>query len=95
MGRLGADTPKRSCDQLQRLATVMVAVLVLGIGSAIPSSTETFPCVGKKPGCFGDIQSAIDAAPPGSTVRVAAGRYAGGLTIDKDLRLEGPALDKP
>jgi hypothetical protein len=39
-------------------------------------------------GCaFRQIAPAIAAASAGDTVRVAAGTYAGGFTIDKDLRL--------
>ncbi len=44
----------------------------------------------------GDLQQRIDAAPPGSTVEVAAGTYQGPLVISKPLSLVGkdfPTID--
>ena len=43
-----------------------------------PPASETSP-----------LQALIDAAAPGSTVLVEAGRYTGDLVIDKPLRLVG------
>ena len=45
-------------------------------------------CVGGK-GCYGSVQAAVDAARPGSTIRVNVGAFAGGIRIDKSLRLVG------
>lgn len=56
-------------------------------GEAVGAQTL---CVDKaKPGCFGTLEPAIDAAGDGDTIRVAPGRYAGGITIDKSVQLIG------
>ena len=39
-------------------------------------------------GCrFTSVQAAINAAPDGGTVRIAAGTYAGAVTIDTDITI--------
>jgi hypothetical protein len=45
-------------------------------------------CVGG-PGCFATIQDAVDAAGDGDTIRIGAGTFAGGITIDKSVSLVG------
>lgn len=39
--------------------------------------------------CTGAVQACVDAAPAGTTVRVAAGMHTGDIVIDKPLRLTG------
>ena len=46
-------------------------------------------CVGNRPGCFATIQAALDAAPDGATIRILAGTFSGGITIEKSVQLEG------
>lgn len=46
-------------------------------------------CVGRAPGCFPTIQSALDAAHDGDTIRVGRGTFAGGITITKTVNVVG------
>jgi hypothetical protein len=43
---------------------------------------------------FHSLAAAIKAARPGDTVALAAGRYHGGVTIDKDLRITGAGPER-
>jgi hypothetical protein len=74
-----------------RLAAAAVAAVALGVGAAAPAGAapHSVLCVGGKPACFTTIQAAVDAAGDGDTVTVAPGTYAGGITIDKSLELDG------
>ena len=70
-------------------------VVCAGIG-CVGGSAGALPvlaadlCVGDPgSGCFATIQDAVDAAQHGDTIRVGAGRFTGGVTIDKDLALVG------
>jgi hypothetical protein len=76
-----------------------VAVAVAGVvagqtaaASANPTrdASATQPITVCATGCdFRTIAPAVAAAPAGATVRVGPGRYAGGVTISKSLRLVG------
>jgi hypothetical protein len=46
-------------------------------------------CVGTGSGCVETIQEAVDAARDGDTIMIGRGTYAGGVTIDKSVRLTG------
>ena len=46
-------------------------------------------CVGSKPGCYATIQAAVDAAHDGDMIKLAAGTFSGGVTIDKGVSLVG------
>lgn len=79
-----------------RFARALIAVagtVILGVnaphasGSA-PISRSGPLCVGGA-GCLRTTQAAVDAAPVGATIRIAAGTFAGRVTIDKSLRLAG------
>ncbi|HEY7273402.1 MAG TPA: hypothetical protein VH502_11770, partial [Actinoplanes sp.] len=52
------------------------------------SATATL-CVGPAAGCSATLSTALAHAHDGDTVRVGPGRYAGGVTIDKSIRLVG------
>jgi hypothetical protein len=71
---------------------VAPAGLWLSSGSSSQPSAEFLVC---PQGCaFTSIQTAIEAAPSGSTVRVLAGFYQENLVISKDLRLVGEGADQ-
>src|SRR5262245_6540166 len=72
---------------LRALAAVVVAAAAVAVVAG-PAAAATL-CVGPKGGCFLQLQAAIDAAADGDTITVAPGTYAGGITIDKSIRLQG------
>ncbi|HEX6763010.1 MAG TPA: hypothetical protein VF094_09430 [Gaiellaceae bacterium] len=51
-------------------------------------------CVGPQSGCFAQLQPALDAASDGDTVTIARGTYAGGVTVDKSVRIQGAGSAK-
>ena len=56
--------------------------------AAGPARADTL-CVGNAPGCYAEIQPALDAATDGDTIAVGPGTYAGGITILKSIELVG------
>ena len=72
---------------LRMLAAVVALAAALGV-AASPAAAATV-CVGPKGGCFPQLQPAIAAAADGDTITVAPGTYAGAITIDKSIRLQG------
>ena len=72
---------------LRTLVAVVVTAAAVGV-SAGPAAAQTL-CVGPNSGCFPQLQPAIAAAADGDTISVARGTYAGGVTIDKSIRLQG------
>jgi hypothetical protein len=70
------------------LAGVALAVLGVAGTSSSAQSATTF-CVGGGPGCYVTIQAALDAAHDGDTISVGRGTFAGGITIEKSVRLVG------
>ena len=73
-----------------RVIAVVGAVLAC---AAFPSSglgrSASTLCVGGKTGCYATVQAALDAAHDGDTIAVAAGTFAGGITITKSITLIG------
>jgi hypothetical protein len=74
-----------------------LAVLAL----AVPAAGESAPgpkaqqiCVGSGPKCAPTLAAAIAAANEGDTITLGAGTYAGGVTIDKSIRLVGAGAGK-
>jgi hypothetical protein len=70
------------------LATIGLVALGLAATSSSAQSAKTL-CVGASPGCYGTIQAALAVASDGDTIDVAAGTYAGPITIAKSVRLVG------
>jgi hypothetical protein len=65
----------------------LLAVAAAAVGAQQASAATLTVCAS---GCaFSQIAPAIAAASPGDTVKVAAGTYSGGFTIDKSLKLVG------
>jgi hypothetical protein len=73
---------------LLRSAIVALALAVIASAGATRAGAGSL-CVGSKPGCYATIQAALDAAPDGATIKLLAGTFTGGLTIQKDVRLSG------
>jgi hypothetical protein len=70
--------------------TILLALLVGGATTAgADSAATTNLCVGAGAGCFSSLQSAVDAAHDGDTIHIGPGTFAGGVTIDKSVKLVG------
>jgi hypothetical protein len=50
-------------------------------------------CVGAPP-CFDTVQQAVDAAPNGGVIRIKPGTFAGGVTIDKSVKVIGSGASR-
>ena len=74
---------------MKRLCIGVVLGLLAVAPTGLASSGGRTLCVGHGYRCLATIQAAVDAAHDGDTVAVAPGRYAGGITIDKSIRLAG------
>ena len=72
---------------LRRITAVGMAVAAVAVAAG-PAGAAT-RCVGPGGGCFAQLQPAIDASADGDTIVVAPGTYAGGITIDRSVRLQG------
>jgi hypothetical protein len=72
---------------LYSAAVVLALAVVAGAGAGRTSAGSL--CVGSKPGCYTTIQTALDAAPDGATIRILAGAFTGGITIQKNVQLKG------
>src|ERR1700754_3617179 len=72
------------------IALVTSLIAAAGANAAAPHRL----CVGRAEGCYANIQPAVDAAHDGDTVAVGQGTCAGGVMIDKSIRLEGAGADK-
>src|SRR5215831_16439159 len=87
----------------RQLGILSVAVLVVaGFASSTHASGRPSALRVCSNGPFGTIQSAVDAARPGDTIRICPGTYVEGsgaqgsnaLTITKDLTLAGDGADQ-
>jgi hypothetical protein len=74
------------------LLVAAIAAVLLG-AAARPASGATL-CVGQQAGCFPQIQPAVNAAHDGDTIAIGAGTFAGGITIDKSVRVLGAGANK-
>lgn len=77
---------------MKRLALVLAAASLVGgasAGTAASAHKSTTLCVGQRPGCYSSLQPAFDAAADGDTIRIDPGTYAGGVTLDKSVRVVG------
>ena len=72
---------------MKRLPAGLILIAVLAF--AAPASAKQTLCVGHGHGCYASIQAAVNAAHDGDTIAVGRGRFAGGVTIDKSIRLAG------
>ena len=69
------------------LAVATTTAALLGVASHAASAGTL--CVGPLSGCFAQIQPAVSAAHDGDTITISAGTFAGGVTIDKSVHVQG------
>src|SRR5262245_16642221 len=72
-------------------AASLLALMLVTLGAPSPSSAA-FTTI-TVPTDFLTIQSAIDAADSGDTIRILAGIYTEQLTISKDLTIMGSGVE--
>jgi hypothetical protein len=80
--------PRSARPHATRGAVALLIMAVAGASPAWAQERQTL-CVGDRPGCRATIQAAVDAARDGDVIRIPAGTFAGGVTIDKNVRVEG------
>ena len=74
---------------LKLIAAIFAATVFFAFAAAGAWSRGAGLCVGSKPGCYATIQAAVDAAHDGDMIKLAAGTFSGGVTIDKSVSLVG------
>lgn len=81
---------------LLALTVGLAAAVALSIALAgeADAQKKTDIVVGPRGGDYKTIQEAVDAAEPGSTIKVLRGTYKEEVVIPKDLTLEGDGVDK-
>ena len=83
---------------MRRLTFALAVTMVIAAATAAAATPAARAagtlCVSSKPGCFSTIQAAVNAAHDGDTVTVAAGSFAGGVTIDVSVNLIGAGSSK-
>ena len=77
----------REGTTMKRYLLVAAAALA-ALATAHAAGAATL-CVGPHSGCFAQLQPAVTAAHDGDTITIAPGTYAGGVTIDKSIKLQG------
>jgi nitrous oxidase accessory protein NosD len=70
-----------------KIATILVGLAVVGTGSAAKAQIVVGQCMGTSP--YNTIQSAVNAAPSGSTIKVCPTGYTEQVVIQKPLTLQG------
>lgn len=74
------------CSACVVLASTLACAAAAALAS--PASAANL-CVGSRPGCYSTLRPALAAAHDGDTIAIAAGTYAGGVTIDASVRIIG------
>jgi hypothetical protein len=73
---------------MKRFAIIVIVAAAALATAATGESAQVDLCVGG-PHCYPTIQSALDAAHDGDTIRVGPGTFAGGVTIVRSVTLVG------
>jgi nitrous oxidase accessory protein NosD len=78
---------------MRRRARVLIAASVVAACLAGASSASATPLVCSTGCFFTSIQSAINAAQPGATITVGAGKYYENIVVNKSVTLRGAGLN--
>jgi hypothetical protein len=79
---------------MRYLTAVAAGVAAAAFAAGVQPAAAATLCVGPEAGCFHQIQPAVAAAHDGDTIAVARGTFAGGITIDKSIHLQGAGSNK-
>ena len=71
------------------LAMCVIVIAAVSAGATADRALAGSLCVGSGAHCFATIQAAVDAANDGGIIHIGPGTFAGGITIDKNLKLIG------
>ena len=77
---------------VRTLAAVVAMAAAIAVAAGPAAAGRTL-CVGPTSGCFPQLQPATAAAADGDTIKIAPGTFAGGITIDVNLTLEGAGAE--
>jgi hypothetical protein len=72
-----------------RRLILAVCGAAIALGGAASAANAASRCVGHGPGCHPTIQAALAASHDGDTIHLGRGTFAGGITIDRSVRLIG------
>src|SRR5215218_4556440 len=75
------------------IAVALTAIVLAITPAASGASAANELCVGDSP-CFDTVQEAVDAAHNGGVIRIEPGTFAGGVTIDKSVKVVGSGARK-
>jgi hypothetical protein len=73
---------------------IAASSVALGVAGVVPASASGGRACVVGGGCYSDVQAAVDAAPTGGIVRLAPGVFAGGITIDRSVRMAGSGASR-
>src|SRR5437870_750862 len=76
--------------EMKQIAFIGLIAVVALAGASVGRSAAAAKalCVGG-PHCYTTIQAALNAAQDGDAIRVGAGNFAGGVTIERSVSLVG------
>src|SRR5215208_4162378 len=97
-GRIRIQRDTRRQEEMRKIRAALIAgaltAIVLAIAPAASgASAANVRCVGHPP-CFATIQQAVDAVHDGDVIRIEPGTFAGGVTIDKSVKVVGSGARK-
>jgi hypothetical protein len=78
-------------DGMRRLILALFGAATAMVGPTLAASTAGAAelCVGHRPHCHPTIKAALDASHDGDVIRIRPGRFAGGFTINRSVKLLG------
>ncbi len=72
-------------------ALTVIVLVIAPAANGVSAAKER--CVGDPP-CFDTVQQAVDATNDGGVIRIGPGTFAGGVTIDKSVKVIGSGARK-
>lgn len=82
---------------LRGRATILLTALLAGLlalGASATAATAGTACIDVRGRCYPTLDQAVQSARDGDTVRIPAGRFAGGVTVTSSITLLGAGAKK-